>query len=494
MSYRKYEALPAGADLGEGSGDRMAGGTGSGKHFTADMAAMELDSIKLREGNSLGYGKTIAKSLGVPYAMISVSRSCGLLSDLEDVFGRDGMALLYHAVSKVFEDSCRGSQVPLQGGDMAAELLGYDGEGSVPPLLGLLREVGASKEKVFTFLGLREDHSDGVYFHDSSIIRTVWPDRYLVLLSDSSGVPISYRVMKGSAPGSSLDVNFDSLIGQSPGSSRLVVCSRDCSLAEYHKLMSMGLSFIIGTDEGMIHSIGTGLFDRDSGVQCMMEGRTFNVLSTIVGDGPVDIVDWTPIVWKLDPVVSDLADRTNVERRIYTIEHRLRSLAPEEAMRQFKSTAGRLSRFFDISLRDGRLDLSIRRKDLDDYIDPKPLYIVTSGFETWDEVMTGIVSARIFRSVTASMTNFASRVEDNMSEEESRGILLLDFISLIIMSQMAKALRASGTDLDVPTALSWLGSMMCIGSRSEWQVVGMTPRNRKVLSALGLAVPKRIVL
>ena len=48
--------------------------------------------------------------------------------------------------------------------------------------------------------------------------------------------------------------------------------------------------------------------------------------------------------------------------------------------------------------------------------------------------------------------------------------------------------------MDVPTALEWLGQLMCIGNGSEWQVVGMTPRNRKVLSALGIAVPKRLVL
>ena len=59
---------------------------------------------------------------------------------------------------------------------------------------------------------------------------------------------------------------------------------------------------------------------------------------------------------------------------------------------------------------------------------------------------------------------------------------------------MAKILSDSGADMDVPTALEWLGQLMCIGNGSEWQVVGMTPRNRKVLSALGIAVPKRLVL
>ena len=163
-------------------------------------------------------------------------------------------------------------------------------------------------------------------------------------------------------------------------------------------------------------------------------------------------------------------------------------------MEQFESTAGRLARFFDISLKEGRLDLSIRRKDLDDYINPQPMYLLTNGFETWDDVTAGLESGERFRAVSSAMSELLSEACGSVPEDEIRGEVLVDFISLIVRFQMAKILSDSGADMDVPTALEWLGQLMCIGNGSEWQVVGMTPRNRKVLSALGIAVPKRLVL
>ena len=78
-----------------GCGNSAAGP--EGQLDKASLAVRELDIIRLREGNSLGYGKTTAKSLGIPYALISLSKSCGLLSDLEEVFGERGRDLLYYA-------------------------------------------------------------------------------------------------------------------------------------------------------------------------------------------------------------------------------------------------------------------------------------------------------------------------------------------------------------------------------------------------------------
>ena len=475
-----------------GCGNSAAGP--EGQLDKASLAVRELDSIRLREGNSLGYGKTTAKSLGIPYALISLSKSCGLLSDLEEAFGEHGRDLLYYATLKAVAESWNGSDVPDSDDDMSRELLGYGRAETVPDRASLLRGVGTADDDIVRFLKLRSDRAKEVYLHDTSLIAAGPSGPSMVLLSDSSGVPITCTLIEGCKPESVLDVDFRSLLGNPPYCSRLVVCGSRCTREEYEELRQSRASFIIGIGSEMLDMLNVNSFSQSTGEMRTSDGKTISVSSAdVCGDQPPTGGSMQR-VWKVCPVGSESVDRARVERRVYTIEHRLRSLPPEMAMEQFESTAGRLARFFDISLKEGRLDLSIRRKDLDDYINPQPMYLLTNGFETWDDVTAGLESGERFRAVSSAMSELLSDACGTIPEDELRGEVLVDFISLIVRFQMAKILSDSGADMDVPTALEWLGQLMCIGNGSEWQVVGMTPRNRKVLSALGIAVPKRLVL
>ena len=475
-----------------GCGNSVAGP--EGQLDKASLAVRELDSIRLREGNSLGYGKTTAKSLGIPYALISLSKSCGLLSDLEEAFGERGRSLLYYAMSKAVAESWDGSDVPDPDDDMSRELLGYGRAETVPSRDSLLRDVGTAEDDIIRFLKLRSDRAREVYLHDTSLIAAGPSSPSMVLLSDSSGVPITCTLIEGCRPESAMDVDLGSLLGNFPDRSRLVVCGSRCTCGEYEKLRRSGASFIIEIGSEMLDTLDVNGIPQCSDEMRISDGKTISVSSLdVCGDLP-STGGSNPKVWKVCPVGSESVDRARIERRVYTIEHRLRSLQPEVAMEQFESTAGRLARFFDISLKDGRLDLSIRRKDLDDYINPQPMYLLTNGFETWGDVTAGLESGKRFRAVSSAMSELLSEACGSVPEDELRGEALVDFISLIVRFQMAKILSDSGADLDVPTALEWLGQLMCIGNGSEWQVVGMTPRNRKVLSALGIAVPKSLVL
>ena len=475
-----------------GCGNSAAGP--EGQLDKASLAVRELDIIRLREGNSLGYGKTTAKSLGIPYALISLSKSCGLLSDLEEVFGERGRDLLYYATSKAVAESWNGSDVPDLDDDMSRELLGYGRAETVSDRASLLREVGTAEDDIVRFLKLRSDRAKEVYLHDTSLITAGPSSPCMVLLSDSSGVPITCTLIEGCKPESALDVDFGSLPGNSSDRSRLVVCGSRCTRDEYEGLRQSGASFIIEIGSGMLDMLNVNGFPQSSEEMRISDGKTISVSYADVCGDPSSAGGSMPKVWKVCPIGSESVDRARVERRVYTIEHRLRSLQPEDAMEQFESTAGRLARFFDISLKDGRLDLSIRRKDLDDYINPQPMYLLTNGFETWDRVTAGLESGKRFRAVSSAMSELLSEACGSVPEDEILGEVLVDFISLIVRFQMAKILSDSGADMDVPTALEWLGQLMCIGNGSEWQVVGMTPRNRKVLSALGISVPKRLML
>lgn len=459
----------------------------------ADQAARELDSIRVREGNSLGYGKTMAKSLGIPYALISLSRSCGLLSDLEEAFGDDGRALLYYAMNKAVVESWDGPEIPHMEDNMSPELLGYDDVDSICDRAGLIETISSKGDLVSHFLDLRAARSPEVYLHDTSLIGTRQSCPSIVLLSDASGVPISYRLMEACGEESLLNMDLGSLIGHSPGDPHLVVCGRCRSAERCDMLRRIGASFLIEIDQNMYNVLKLEGTSISKDVHTYKD-KEFTVSTMSIPADDAAQSGCHSILWEVRQKGSESEDRLRVERRIYTIEHRLRSLAPEEAMEQFESTAGRLSRFFDISLKDGKLDLTIRRKDLDEYINPRSRYVLTNDFDTWDEVISAMESGIRFKAASSAMSELISEACATSSRERLGGEVLVDFISLIIRFQMAKILSRTRSGLDVSTALRWLDQLMCIGNGSEWQVVGMTPRNRKVFLALGIEVPKTILL
>ena len=200
------------------------------------------------------------------------------------------------------------------------------------------------------------------------------------------------------------------------------------------------------------------------------------------------------IIWAFSPLNGFDVDREKLERKISVIERRLRRLDPHEAISQFQETAGSLARFFHISLSDEGLKLEVKRRELDMYMNQTCEVLFSYGFESWEEMMDAFDSRKKFDTAMDVLKGELEVTSEFIDEDSDRGRSFTLFIAMMLWCTVAHKLVEADIDIDVDTAMEWLDSVMAIGDGITWKVVGMTPRNRKVMSALGVNPPKSNLL
>ncbi len=443
----------------------------------------ELSGIQKREGNSLGYGKTVSKNLGASYALVSMAKSYGIRDMLTRHFGSFGDRILSVAIT----DTILGSKTLPAGCDptteMAPELLGMHTGDSGPNRDEVISYIGGNPEAIDEMMGEMLATSERVTVYEDSFFE-VGDGRFrTTLLTGKDGVPVYYNLQcstdGGRFPGISLEGRVRDAL--------FVLREPLSDLNLLKSLCCQNFSFIAVIDPYSEWVRDVTSFESRMSVQSH-GGNDYAVRSYSIRDWSYGHV--VPMLYTYLPENSCPVDRARTERKIYTISHRLKSLDPEEAIRQFHDTAGSLSRFFDISIKDGNLELDIRRGDLDEYIDPKPHVLLTSGFDSWESVMNILDSAEDFDEVAFRFGESLASYERDGSEVACRGMAFIAFLSLVMRSLMDRSLRQVGSDTDVDTVLMWLDSLKSIGDGKEWRAVGMTPRIRNTLMMLGVTPPK----
>lgn len=501
--------------------------------LTEDLGPItrELEEIRERSRGSLRFRHSIAKRLGASYVLVAIAEESGIRRDLYRAFGKKGDWILSGAISMILTPVYSTTAHPDLVTNMARELLGItDGfEPSMAP--GFLPKLGSDQDGIRNLLRMRISTADNILVTDTPFIgefeefteddgvRSMW------ISTDEHGIPVHY--MNGTA-GELRALGFDGyqkdIVNLGAQGRTFILEKRTGNADLYERLIERGSRFISvpKSRTPCIEDVSGRAASKSSTFK--RNGTLYSVYCTKVAivskrirDEPVDpedndctdtldiITDEDPrfresppdhrfIIWAFSPLNGFDVDREKLERKISVIERRLRSLDPHEAISQFQETAGSLARFFHISLSDEGLKLEVKRRELDMYMNQTCEVLFSYGFESWEEMMDAFDSRRKFDTAMDVLKGELEVTSEFIDEDSDRGRSFTLFIAMMLWCTVAHKLGEADIDIDVDTAMEWLDSVMAIGDGITWKVVGMTPRNRKVMSALGVNPPKSNLL
>ena len=497
--------------------------------LTEDLGPItrELEDIRERSRGSMRFRHSVAKRLGASYVLVAVAEESGIRKDLCHSFGKKGDWILSGAISMILTPDSNTTAHPDLVTNMARELLGITDsfESSMAP--EFLPIIGSNHKAIEELLSRRISTTDNILVTDTPFIgefeETVEDEdiRSMWISTDEHGIPVHY--INGTI-GSLRTLGFDgyqrNIVNLGAHERTFILEKRTGNADLYQRLIERGSRFISvpKSRTPCISDISKRAIDKSSTFK--HNGALYSVYSTNVAivskrirDEPTypddnDCTDTLDIVtdedprfkeslpdhrftmWAFSPLNGFDVDREKLERKISVIDHRLRSLDPHEAISQFHETAGSLARFFHISISNGVLELEIKRKELDMYMNQTCEILFSYGFESWEEMIDAFDSKKKFNTAMDVLEGKLKVTSEFINEDSDRGRSFTLFLATMLWCTIAHKLREADVDVDVDTAMEWLDSVMALGDGITWKVVGLTPRNRKVMSELGVKPPK----
>ena len=491
----------------------------------ADTISRELNEIKERSRGSMRFSTSLAKKLGSSYVLLSVAESEGLRDDLFDSFGRYGDWMLAMAVSMIRAPIDSTSAPDLES-NMSRELLGII-DGMDQSLIGeFFRKVGSmdySMEELFRRRVSRSGKvlvADTPYIGEFGDVEAIDNEPGYWVSCDEKGIPVHYL------SGTMRDLReygfdrYQNDIRMLGAKQRTFILEKRTGNADlYDRLIERDSRFVSVSKSRTPCTLNAADRLRTMGAIHRRAGVSYSVYSTavaivakrirkppaepdeddctdtmdIVTDGDPRFRESPPKLrfrmWAFNEMRESAIDRDRMERKISVIERRLRTLPPQDAMDQFQETAGSLSRFFNISVKDGTLDLEVRRRELDMYLDQTPLVYFSHGFETWEEMMDAFEQRKAFDTAMSALQG-QLRVKIAVADPDfDRGRTYVRFVALVTWCLLARRLEEAGIDEDVGTVLDWLDSVRAVGDGITWRTVGLTPRNRSTMVRIGVKPP-----
>lgn len=495
----------------------------------ADAITRELDEIRDRSRGAMRFSVSQSKKLGSAYILLSLAESDGLRDDLYESFGKYGDWMLAEAVSMILaQDDVTG--IPDLESNMSRELLGIIDSMDPSMAVQLMRDIGRMEGSMETLFSKRLARSEGVLVADTPYIGEFGDmeadddENGYWISCNESGIPVHFisgtmRELR--------EYGFDRYqneITKLGAKERTFILEKRTGNADlYERLIERGSRFIsvsksrtsctlkvaekIGTKSTM-HKVDGIPYAVYSSRVSIVTRRVRNLPSDpeenddtdtldIVTDGDPRFHESPPkyrfTMWAFRPLNHKNIDPARMERKISVIERRLRSLDPKEAMEQFEETAGSLAKFFHISLVDGKLDLEVKRRELDLYLEQRPSVFFSYGFDTWENVVEAFGSRQGFdRALSALRGQLRTKVSID-DPDVDKGRVCIRFIALIMWCILGREMDEAGMDEDVGTLLDRLNSVRAVGDGLSWRVVGQTPRNRSTMTALGLKHPRNSI-
>lgn len=495
------------------SGEQGRDVRGAGGMDPAESVVREIDEIRSRSRCSMRFGHTVAKNLGASYALVSLADSCGLREGLTEAYGDRGDWILSMAVSMMIASDGCGGFVPNPETNMSRELLGIP-ESEYQSMPRFLRAIGREDDSdLIRFLRSWASSAEEAMVYDGSLIPLTGgaiagkDDFCMAFVIDPDGIPIMYAV----APRESFEnpqverfISRMEFIGIRRCS--FIFERRTGSPDRYRSMVRHGIRFI--SKDCSRYSCDDDLSEclQESGTESVSRGKRYMVASrevAVVDDGSDIVTHRDPRfqsvpdserfrMWVVKAEDSIKMDRARVERRTSVIERRLRSLGPEQALEQFQDTAGSLSRFFSIGVRDGCLELEVLRDELEAYLDQSPETVFSNGYDTFDDASAAFDLRGRFDRVGEAMGEMLRLVRFEGEEGCAEGRDVVRFVSMILWCTMSSKLEAAGMHTPIPTVLERLDSIKAVGDGSDWKVMGVTPGDRMMFQALGIRVPKTL--
>lgn len=497
---------------------------------TTDSITRELDEIRERSRGTMRFSNSQAKKLGSAYVLLSIAESSGLREDLLRSFGKYGDWMLAEAVSMIrMQEDEKG--LPDLESNMTRELLGIADSMGQSLTIGFIRRIGSDESTIEELFRRRIGRSNGVLVADTPYIGEFGDvdaeddEPGYWVSCDENGIPVHY---KSGTMRELREYGFDRYqneIRELGARARTFILEKRTGNADlYERLIERGSRFISIPKSGTPCTLDVSNRIRTMGSVHKLDGVAYSVYSTPVAivsrrirkspENPDenDCTDTLDIVTESDPrfrespphnrftmwaysrVESSTIDPAKMERKISVIERRLRSLPPQDAMDQFHETAGSLSRFFRISVENGELNLTVRQRELDMYLEQKPSVFFSHGFDSWERMINAFDLRQNFDTAMSALQG-QLRVRMPLEDRElDLGRTYIRFVALILWCLTAHRLDTAGIEEDVGTVLDWLDSVRALGDGITWRVVGLTPRNRTLMASMGAKHPRNTMV
>lgn len=203
---------------------------------------------------------------------------------------------------------------------------------------------------------------------------------------------------------------------------------------------------------------------------------------------PMDerIVAWACLDTGGSPGEAREAMRAHLER----LEAKILELDPYEAADRLGDVAGEFSRFFDVRVEDGELEVKIRQKAVTASLNREGIFVLLShGLKNWGGVMQCYDCrnryGRLMEVLRSNLTVFRGSGDTSLLPR-----MVVQFVASVLWCTAANRLAESDPDMTVPAAMRILDSVMVTGNGVDWQVTDVTPRCRRVMEALHVSPPK----
>lgn len=492
----------------------------------SDSITEGLREIKERSRGTMRFDNYLIKKLGASYLLLSVAETSGLREDLHQSFGKYGDWILSMAVTEI-RGAVDDDGNPDLTSNMSRELLGIID--SMEPGLGLkyLGRLGRLGEPLEDLFRRRIARSSSVMVADTPYIGEFGDmdakddEPGFWVTCDDSGIPV--HCLSGTMK-ELREYGFDryqnEICNLGAGARTFILEKRTGNADLYDRLIERGSRFISVSKTGTPCTLDAADRLRTMGSVHKRNDSSYSVYSTGVAvvsrrireepENPeesdctatLDVVtDTDPryresppkhrfTMWVFNRNEEDGISRERMERKISVIERRLHSLGPEEAMKQFEETAGSLARFFRISVREGELNLEVRQKELDMYLDHTPDVYFSYGYGSWEKMMDTFDSRLRFETAMSALHGQLRKKHSLPEPDQDLGrTQVIRFVALVLWCLTARKLEAAGIDEDTGKVLDRMDTIRAVGDGVNWRVLGLTPRNRSVMVRLGIQHP-----
>ena len=477
---------------------------------------------------TVGSGMLTVRKYGTCHVLARIAESCGLREDLRNAYGDYGDCILATAISHMQSSAYPTSVSEEMAENFSREILGIQDRFHPSMKDEVVEHIGSDADGRGDFFRSRVTRAGHIYSYDSYIVGENGNDDMgnsdlaMMFETDFDGVPVHFAIDTYESL-RDMEIIDDMRIARELGAEACTyVFERPFpgNSERLERLIERGADFIsvalpdTSCARAIVDRIGDGEVHERNGKRFLVYSERAGIVakrirSMKVPSDRTDDTERMEIVLEDDPKihytskdsrirmwafrsdeeVSEPPERT--EARIAVIERHLRKLDASEAIRQFESVAGRYAKYFNINLKNGQLELSVKRDELEllfnrDYI------VYSRGFDTWEDLMDCLDGGRAFDDALSVMRGNLRMDGTDLMDNKEIGESMISFVALILWCELSNRLSRAGFTEPIPVVIRWLDTILAKGDGVRWTLIGQTPRTRRILTSLDAPLPKSI--
>lgn len=473
------------------------------------------------------------KRLGGSWFLLNLAERIGLREDLFGSFGAEGDTVLACAIAQALSGGPFTDVGDTMEGCMVRELMGIGKSLTSPRLSEKTRMLGSAFHNTEDLFERRLARAGGLLSYDLTSVSTHssiggWEEwgynrdgeslkqMNIGLITDRMGVPAMFEMYPGSISDvSTLERTVDRVKEMGKGDCVMVMDRIFGSAGNLEYMIANGYSFVLPGKKGTrcVKSLISKLVKRrhDADLWKMHDGTAYTVLEAEVAivpkrrpsDEDEDSNDTREYELVLDDderfrdVPEDMrmkayachdskrsAEELNtLMAALHGIEQKLRKMDPYAAVNGLKKVAGGYAKYFDLSVRDGELNIERRNNAMSFAYNRGGTFVMFSnGLDSWDDMMAcydcRTYVEQAFDSLKNELDGGRWRVSD---PETARGRLVIKFVALIMWCTVAAGLRKDKKPEPVRTVLQSLDNILAVGSKDKWRVLEVTNLNLRIV-------------